>query len=309
MKEMEKRFDHIQWLKRFQRASQNNKGCREERKEIFEGTLTYVRQNGYYIGDKYVAIDNSCIVSEYFVKPQRLSQAAKYDTKFSVINADCLETAEVLQNSGFTPCVLNLASRQNPGGGVLNGAGAQEENLFRRTNLFMSLYQFAPYAEDYGIKKNENSYPLNRDTGGIYSKNITVFRGAEKNGYCLLNNPSKMSFVTVAAINHPELIEKNELYYIREELIEPTKEKIRTILRIAGKYEHDSLVLGAFGCGAFANPPNHMATLFKEVFLESEFSGVFKYVVFSIFEDRNSGLKHNPYGNVLPFFEVFQGHF
>jgi uncharacterized protein (TIGR02452 family) len=95
------------------------------------------------------------------------------------------------------------------------------------------------------------------------------------------------------------------LYYLSDEQIEPTKEKIRTILRIAGKYSHDSLVLGAFGCGAFANPPNHIATLFKEVFLENEFSGTFKYVVFSIFEDHNSSLEHNPYGNVLPFFEVF----
>ena len=303
--EREKPFDHIQWLKRFQIASLNKRGFREERKEIFQGTIKYVQANGYNIGHKNVVIDNNCIVSEYFNKPEKLSQATKYDTKFSVINADCLETAEILLNSGFNPCVLNLASRQNPGGGVLNGAGAQEENLFRRTNLFMSLYQFAHYAEDYGIKKNENSYPLNRDTGGIYSKNITVFRGSEKSGYCLLTNTFKISFVSVAAINHPELIKNNGLYCITDKLIAPTKEKIRTILRIAGKYEHDSLVLGAFGCGAFANPPNHMAELFKEVFLESEFSGVFRYVVFSIFEDHNSAKAHNPYGNVLPFFEVF----
>ena len=300
-------FDHIQWLKKFQTAALIKKGFREERKEIFEGTIKYVQSNGYNIGHKHISIDNSSIISEYFNKPETLPHATNYNTKFSVINADCLETAEILLNSGFNPCVLNLASRQNPGGGVLKGSGAQEENLFRRTNLFMSLYQFAPYANEYGIKKSENSYPLDKNTGGIYSGNITVFRGAEKNGYCLLSQTFKVSFVTVPALNHPELIMKDNLYYLIDELIEPTKEKIRTILRIAGKYKHDSLVLGAFGCGAFANPPNHMAELFKDVFLESEFLGVFKYVVFSIFEDRNSGLEHNPHGNVLPFFEVFNG--
>jgi len=67
----------------------------------------------------------------------------------------------------------------------------------------------------------------------------------------------------------------------------------------------DCLVLGAFGCGAFANPPNHMAELFKEVLLEKEFIKKFKFIVFSIFEDHNSNKRHNPNGNVLPFLEVF----
>ena len=278
---------------------------RELRKEIFKETIKYVQSNGYIIENENIVIDNNNIISEYFNNPNRLSQSTNYETKYSVINADCLETAEILLKSGFNPCVLNLASGRNPGGGVLNGSAAQEENLFRRTNLFVSLYQFADYAKDYGIKKHENSYPLNKNTGGIYSGDITVFRGSEKNGYCLLNQPFNLSFVTVPAINHPELVKIDNQYYLEDKFIEPTKEKIRTILRISGKYNHDCLILGAFGCGAFANPPNHIAKLFKEVFLENEFSGAFKYVVFSIFEDQNSGKIHNPNGNVLPFFETF----
>jgi len=307
MKDNNLPFDHIQWLEKFQ-AAYLNKDVSAYKKalcEIFEGTLKYVQSNGYKIGAKYITIDSNDIFSEYYTKPEKLLKTVVYKTNFSVINADCLETAEILLNSGFNPCVLNLANEQNPGGGVSEGYGAQEENLFRRTNLFMSLYQFAHYAEDYGIQKNENSYPLNRDNGGIYSNNITVFRGSEKNGYCLLNNTFRTSIATVAAICRPELEKINDLYYITKEFIEPTKEKIRTILRIAGKHKHDCLILGAFGCGAFANPPNHMAKLFKEVFLESEFLGTFKYIVFSIYEDGNSRKEHNPNGNVLPFFEVF----
>ena len=63
--------------------------------------------------------------------------------------------------------------------------------------------------------------------------------------------------------------------------------------------------MGVFGCGAYSNPPNHMAELFKEVFCEEEFSGKFKIIVFSIFDDHNSYKEHNPNGNVLPFIEVF----
>jgi uncharacterized protein (TIGR02452 family) len=298
-------FDHIKWKEDFSKASVQNSGFRELRAEIFQETIKFVQSNGYLINDKQVNIDNSIIVSEYFTKPNELKPNAQFKTKFSVINADCLETSQVLLDAGLNPCVLNLANRRNPGGGVLGGAGAQEENIFRRTNLFMSLYQYADYANEYGIKKNENMYPLDRNTGGIYSGNITVFRGSERNGYCVLKNPFKTNIVTVAAINRPELIMKNGEYFIVDSLIEPTKQKIRTILRIAGKYHHDALVLGAFGCGAFANPPNHVAKLFKDVFCEKEFENQFKTVVFAIFEDHNSGKKHNPNGNVIPFLEVF----
>lgn len=303
-------FDHVTWIKDFQAASLRGAGFRELRADIFQATIKFVQAHGYSAdgysaGSRHVEINNENIVTEYFVKPEKLVPDKRFETKFSVINADCIETAKVLGDAGQNPCVLNLASRQNPGGGVLGGAGAQEENIFRRSNLFMSLYQFAPYAEDYGIRRSKYSYPLDRNTGGIYSGNITVFRGSEKNGYCLLKNPFAVSFVSVPAINRPELVKRDNKYYITESLVEPTKEKIRTILRIAGKYNHDCLVLGAFGCGAFANPPNHMAELFREVFSEEEFKGKFKTIVFSIFEDHNSGKEQNPNGNVLPFLETF----
>jgi uncharacterized protein (TIGR02452 family) len=64
-------------------------------------------------------------------------------------------------------------------------------------------------------------------------------------------------------------------------------------------------VLGAFGCGAFRNPPRHMAELFKEVFQEREFQNRFPFVIFAILSDHNSWKEHNPEGNVLPFTSVF----
>ncbi|GMO62673.1 MAG: hypothetical protein Ta2A_09470 [Treponemataceae bacterium] len=298
-------FDYLKWKDDFSKASAQKSGFRELRASIFQGTVKLVQANGYLVAEKQVVIDNSVIISEYFSKPFELKSDAQFKTQFSVIASDCLEASQILLDAGLNPCVLNLANRQNPGGGVLNGAGAQEENIFRRSNLFMSLYQYAPYANEYSIEKNENSYPLDKNTGGAYSGNITVFRGSEQNGYCLLSNPFKTNIVTVPAVNSPELVMKNGAYYIVDSLIEPTKQKMRTILRIAGKYHHDALVLGAFGCGAFANPPNHIARLFKEVFDEIEFRNKFKTVVFAIFENHHSGEKHNPNGNVLPFVEVF----
>ncbi len=39
--------------------------------------------------------------------------------------------------------------------------------------------------------------------------------------------------------------------------------KIDTIYKAAIHYGHDSLILGAFGCGAFHNPPEEVAKMFK----------------------------------------------
>ena len=160
--------------------------------------------------------------------------------------------------------------------------------------------------KQYRLERDrQHSYPLDRDTGGVYTSAATFFRASEKNGYRLLNHPMQLSVVTVPAINNPQLVEKEGTLRIAQPLVEPSREKIRTILRIAGHNGHDTLVLGAFGCGAFKNPPNHMAELFAEVFAEPEFRSRFRVVVFAIIRDHNVGKPHNPEGNVLPFLRVF----
>ena len=302
-------FNHTDWLARFSEASRNQDGFRELRKEIFSDTVRIVRAGAYSINGMDVTISNDGITEKTILYRDAFRMPdppTRYQTAFSVINADCLETANVLLKAGKKPCVLNMASRQNPGGGVFNGAGAQEENLFRRTNLFLSLYQFADFAEQYDIHRSKDSYPLDRDFGGVYSPGITVFRGSEANGYCLLSKPYMVSVVSVPAVNHPDLERGSSgAMRIAQPHIEATKNKIRTIFRIAAAHSHDALVLGAFGCGAFANPPRHIAEIFREVFSEDEFIGQFETVVFSIIDDHNSRKAHNPHGNVLPFLEVF----
>ena len=299
-------FNNNNWLKRF-RAAQKEE-FKELRTEIYSQTLEIVNSGGYILNGKEFAVDKKEIVAntEFFDTRFLLeNNGLLQDTKFSVIEADCLETAELLLKAGFSPCVLNMASRQKPGGGVLNGAGAQEENIFRRSNLFASLYQFSDNAAQYGFVKNVKQYPLDQNYGGIYSKNVTVFRSSESSGYALLNSPFQCSIVSVSAINRPELENANSNLRIARHLIEPTKEKMRTILRIAGKHGHDALVLGALGCGAFCNPPEHIAMIFKEVFAEKEFYGRFDLIVFAIISDHNNNRTHNPNGNFEPFRKIF----
>lgn len=281
---------------------------KEHRAKEFRNTVELVN-NGFYFTeesdkvtfsnvDKMIA--GTCFYSEEF--HVNYIPANPETTVVEVVNADCMYEGIRLLHSGYNPAILNMASRQNPGGGVLTGAGAQEETIFRRTNIFRSLYQFAPYAGQYGVRKSSHQYPLNRNFGGIYTPNVNIFRDDEKNGYRLIAHPQEIAFISVAGMNRPTLTDDG---LIVDSLVEPIKNKIRTIFRIGLKHGHDSLVLGALGCGAFRNPPRHIARLFNEVMRESEFENKYRLIVFAILEDHNAFHTHNPEGNFKPFKEEF----
>ena len=307
-----------QWKEQFERLStQRNAKQKEEvrfllrnmRADVFKHTVFLVQQ-GYYFNEEQKKInfpDASTMMAGTkfydFLQTVHHIPTMINETIVKVENIDCLLAAENLLNEGYHPAVLNMASRQNPGGGVQNGAGAQEENLFRRSNLFQSLYQFAPFASNFGLHKSKHQYPLDRNFGGIYTPHATVFRGTEQDGYPLLDTPYQMSFIAVAGINRPALASSER---IAPELVEPVKNKIRTIFRIGLLHGHDSLVLGALGCGAFRNPPSHIARLFHEVMEEKEFKNKYRLLLFAILDDHNARLKHNPDGNFLPFVWEFR---
>ncbi len=63
----------------------------------------------------------------------------KYKTEIKVINMDCIEIGLELKHLGYNPVILNHADYNNPGGCVDLGSFAQEESIFRRTNIFQTL--------------------------------------------------------------------------------------------------------------------------------------------------------------------------
>lgn len=264
----------------------------------------YVTENGTY----YSFPDDSDMMCKtvFYEREICLPEAVQgcEQTIVEVQNIDCLYAGAQLKERGYNPAVLNMASRRNPGGGVVTGAGAQEETLFRRTNLFRSLYQFAPFAGMYGIKTSHHQYPLDRNFGGVYTPEAIYFRESEQKGYALLDNPVSLSFITVAGMNRPDLTAEG---MIADHHVEPIKNKIRTIFRIGLAHGHDSLVLGALGCGAFRNPPRHVARLFYEVMDELEFKNKYRRIVFAILDDHNAHQSHNPEGNYKPFADEFAG--
>lgn len=278
------------------------------RSKVFFNTIDLVKQGFYFTEDnteRAIPDDSIGERTRFYETETRVNNLIPRQTEtiVEVINKDYLEVVEQLKLQGYNSALLNMASRQNPGGGVIRGAGAQEETIFRRTNLFKFLYQFAPYASQYGLKQSIQQYPLDPNYGGIYSPSVVYFREGEETGYKLKTNPSSFAVISVAAMNRPALTPDGK--HIKPFLVEGVKNKIRTIFRICLLNNHDSLVLGALGCGAFCNPPAHVAKLFHEVMEEPEFKNKYSKIIFAIIDGHNARKRHNPEGNYLPFVREF----
>ena len=94
--------------------------------------------------------------------------ATPLDTNFQVVNEDCLVAAMNLVDQGLDPAVLVLASAYNPGGGYMEGAGAQEENLCRRTCLWQCL------DDPLGVcGERKLEYPI-PEFGAFYSPKVCI---------------------------------------------------------------------------------------------------------------------------------------
>jgi uncharacterized protein (TIGR02452 family) len=191
-------------------------------------------------------------------------------TELSVENIDTIVVGGQMKDSGLNPLLLNFADDKNPGGCVDIGSGAQEESLFRRTNLCLSLH--------------ESFYPLSLYEA-VYTPSATIFRDTETNNNAILEKPWQAAFIAAPGLCCPPLNESGRLK-TKEILI--LKKKIKLIFQTGYKKGHDSLVLGALGCGAWRNPPEHVAELFKEVL--EEYDGLFKKIVFACLHAGESGI-------------------
>jgi len=61
--------------------------------------------------------------------------------------------------------------------------------------------------------------------------------------------------------------------------------RMSRVLSIAAMHGHETIILGAWGCGVFKNEPKDVASHFK-LLLENEFKNVFRVVVFAIYDRR-----------------------
>lgn len=257
------------------------------RKEIYADTIRLCKASEYYT----LAIPRSPSVKYSFVNPaaiKMLGDCVQHEkcsiipiakelfvgvfpkkivasTTVAVYNADTLDAANILIGIKAKVAVLNMANNIYPGGGVESGHPAQEENIFRRSNLHLHL--------------NRKLYPISMKADKlqmIYSRRVLIFRDNEEKGYTTCK-PYYVDVMTTPGLYHPITTDDGELTPEDATILE---HKVRMSLLVAASEKCDAVVLGALGCGMWGSPPGPVSRVFQKVL--SEFDGVFSIIVFAI---------------------------
>ena len=166
---------------------------------------------------------------------------------------------------------LNFASAKEPGGGYLRGAIAQEEDICRGSSLYNNLLTQPDY---YRNNKNLRS-PLYTD-GMIISKEILFFRDQNMD---LLEVPITADVLTCPA-PMAKICSGSQLLELESTL----DQRIHKMLHLAYEQGYHSLILGAWGCGAFGNDPILVSSLFNKHLKKFKFVDV----CFAIYDKANN---------------------
>ncbi|MDD6954897.1 MAG: TIGR02452 family protein [Solobacterium sp.] len=260
--------------------------AREERVKIFEDTMDWINTDK----DLSDSVNNAKNHTEIFYEDDypEFNQKNICDTQITVTRHRSFEAAIKLHKTDITSkiAVLNFANAFHAGGGVTTGSSAQEESLCRTSTLYPLIYR--KYLRDTFYKHHfERNNPKATDSL-IYTEGVIICKTDED----LPQRMKKEDWVKVDVITcaAPDLRKKSNMHasiinngtYMNDaELFGYHIKRAVHILSCAAAKGADTLVLGAFGCGAFQNNPETVAKAYKTV-LEI-FPNVFRRIEFAIY--------------------------
>ena len=202
--------------------------------------------------------------------------------RIEVLPGDWGEVAGALtKEHGACFAVLNMANAHVPGGAYVEGAVAQEENMFRRTDCH---FRIGPEEYDVGRDRYvpDMTRLLSARDGKVYldtEKPRVCIRGAENRsradlGYPWLPDDRVFPFFELRAAARDL---RDGSAFDAEDARRSIAAQLDTL--ITHRIRH--AVLGAFGCGAFRNPAAEVARIYREEISSRKQS--FDVIAFAIF--------------------------
>ena len=192
--------------------------------------------------------------------------------------------------------VLNMANPYVPGGAYVEGAVAQEENMFRRTDC-----HFQVVHEEYDSKldqyRPEATRLLLAQDGRVYldsQRPRVCIRGPEDRashdlGYPWLGDDQVFPFLEMRA--SAQDLRRGQAFNEDE-----ARRRVSAQFDTLRDHGVRHVVLGAWGCGAFRNPADQIAEIYRGEI--EKLTRHFSVIAFAIF--------HAGYGpnNFVPFHEA-----
>lgn len=262
---------------------------RFENISVFEDTVSVCEKSSRLIESIKASRKTQIFIGEE-EKLSDASKAARFEKEAEIIISKkrTFEAAQNYAKQGEKVAVLNFASSTNPGGGVVNGAGAQEECLCRISTLYFTLDTDENWKRFYEPHRKART-PLHNDDI-LYTKNITVFKSDTTSPKLLPESEwYDVDVITCAApnlrenpSNHYNSGDGNQrLILNNEELYSLHEKRDSRIFDAAASQNVDVLVLGAFGCGAFMNDPKVVSKVMLN--LEKKYAHSFKTIEFAVY--------------------------
>ena len=253
---------------------------------------------------------NSILLNSDFFYKKAASNLADWQRKFlnqndninkktsiEVFSGDWGEITKILTKKyGYCFAVLNMANAHVPGGGYLEGLVAQEENMFRRTDCHFSINVNT---------LDENGYYLKEYTDLINGENNVVYLDYENPRICIRGQEFKnREDLGYRWLSEDEIFPFYEMRSAAIDLRTGVKfsekecvKRVRAQFNTLKKYKIKHVVLGAHGCGAFLNPPEKVANVYRKVI--KEFTDDFKVIAFAIFNAGYGPDNYSVFRNIL----------
>ena len=255
--------------------------------DVFMDTQLFYRENSLLAA----AIEQSKLHTRLFLETEypELPEKRGQDAMVAVTKFTSFGAARLWKKThpDHRVAVLNFASAVTPGGGVKHGSSAQEESLCRCSTLYPTLDQRFLWDEYYN--KNRSAKNVLHTDDCIWSPEIIICKTDES----IPNRMEERNWVTVDVIScaAPNLRQNPNNFFnpeggvavnlSDEDLYALHLQRAKHIMHIAASQSVDTLILGAFGCGAFENNPLVVAQAYRAAL--PEYRAYFKRIEFAVY--------------------------
>ena len=266
---------------------------RDENIAIFKDTEKLCRTN------KRIkeSLENSIKLQKLILEGDKIKTPERtiYDTEARVLVSKKRTYEAASHYKDQKVAVHNFASASNPGGGVTSGASAQEECLCRCSSLYFCLHTDALWKGFYYPHRNTHN-PIHNDDI-IYTPAVTVFKTDTASPSLMAENDwFDVDVITCAApnlrirpTNNYNPADGDAVRRGDKDLLLLHEKRLRRMFDVAVMEGAVTIILGAFGCGAFRNNPEVVALANKNVI--KDYLHAFKNIEYAVYcspkDDRN----------------------